>query len=192
VTEHLSEPQLLAGLAEIQDAPRDAGRLEMIVIRPQERQRLVLDECDLSQRLGVHGDDWAQGCWKTLEDGAPHPDVQVTLMNSRCIVLLAGDKSRWPLAGDQLYVDLDLSDENLPVGQQLEVGTALLEITAVAHTGCRQFAERFGKDALKFVNSPVGRSLHLRGIYARVVQDGHIKTGDQIRKVRPGPQPARG
>lgn len=184
--EHLSERELSAGLPDIQDSPKDVGQLEMIVIRPRARERLVLEECELSRRLGVHGDDWARGCWKTLEDGSPHPDVQITLMNSRCIALLARDKSRWPLAGDQLYVDLDLSDENLPAGQQLAIGTAILQITSIPHTGCAQFAERFGKDALKFVNSPVGRSLHLRGIYARVVQDGHIKTGDQILKVKPG------
>ncbi|MGE5604054.1 MAG: MOSC domain-containing protein [Nitrososphaerales archaeon] len=181
--QYLSEPALLAALPQIEDSPKDRGQLEMIVIRPRDQERVVLDESDVSLRLGVHGDMWAKGCSKTLEDGSPHPDVQITLMNSRCIALLAQDKSRWPLAGDQLYVDLDLSVENLPVGQRLAIGTAILEITAVPHTGCAAFAERFGRDALKFVNSPTGRRLHLRGIYARVVQDGHIKTGDLVTKI---------
>jgi hypothetical protein len=180
---YLSEPALLASLPHIEDSPKDGGRLEMIVIRPRDKARVVLEECDVSLRLGVHGDMWAQGCWKTLEDGSPHPDVQVTLMNSRCIALLAQGKSRWPLAGDQLYVDLDLSDENLPVGQRLALGTAILEITAIAHTGCAAFAQRFGPDALKLVNSSTGKRLHLRGIYARVIQDGHIKTGDIVAKI---------
>ena len=181
---HLSEPDLRDGLPHIQDSPKDLGLLELIVIRPQDKERVVLEECDLSLRLGVHGDMWAQGCWKSLEDGSPHPDVQVTLMNSRCIALLAQDKSRWPLAGDQLYVDLDLSGDNLPVGQRLAIGTAVLEITGTAHTGCAAFAERFGPAALRFVNSPEGKRLHLRGIYARVVQDGHIKTGDRVAKLQ--------
>jgi hypothetical protein len=181
--EHLSEAALLAGLPGIADSPKDLGRLEMIVIRPRDKERVVLDECDVSLRLGIHGDMWAQGSWKSGDDGAPDPDVQITLMNSRCIALLAQDRSRWPLAGDQLYVDLDLSDANLPVGQCLAIGTAILEITAVPHTGCGSFAERFGPAAVKFVNSPAGRRLHLRGIYARVVQDGHIKTGDSVAKI---------
>lgn len=180
MTGHLTEPELQAGLPHIQASPRDGGLLEMIVVRPRDRERLVLQECDLSLRLGAAGDAWSQGCWKTLEDGSPHPDVQITLMNSRCIALLAGERSRWPLAGDQLYVDLDLSGDNLPVGQRLEIGTAVLEITAIAHTGCALFAERFGAPALRFVNSPDGKRLHLRGIYARVVQDGRVAVGDRV------------
>lgn len=181
--EHLSEPALLSGLPEIEDSPKDLGRLEMIVIRPRDKERIVLDESEVSLGLGVHGDMWARGRRKSGVDAVPNPDVQITLMNSRCIALLARDRSRWPLAGDQLYVDLDLSGENLPVGQRLAIGTAILEITAVPHTGCAFFAERFGRDALEFVNSPTGRRLHLRGIYARVVQDGHIKTGQLVAKI---------
>jgi hypothetical protein len=180
--QYLPEADLLAGLEAIRNSPKDHGLLEMIVIRPRDLERRILEECPLSARLGAHGDVWAEGCWKTLPDGSPHPDVQITLTNSRCIALLAQEKSRWPLAGDQLYVDLDLSDENLPAGQRLAIGTAILEITDTPHTGCGQFAERFGPEALAFVNSPIGKQLHLRGIYAKVVQDGVVKTGDIVAK----------
>ena len=182
MSQYVSEAALLDGLESIKNSPKDQGILELIVIRPRENERIVLAECALSARLGAHGDMWAGGCWKTLPDGSPHPDVQITIMNSRCIALLAQEKSRWPLAGDQLYVDLDLSDDNLPVGQRLAIGTAILEITDPPHTGCGQFAERYGKAALKFVNSPIGKQLHLRGIYAKVIQDGLIRTGDTVTK----------
>jgi hypothetical protein len=185
VNQYVSEADLLAGIETIRNSPRDQGQVELIVVRPKDLERVVLAECTLSARLGAHGDVWADECWKTLPDGSPHPDVQITLMNSRCIALLAQEKSRWPLAGDQLYVDLDLSDDNLPVGQCLAVGTAILQITDTPHTGCELFAERFGPAALALVNSPAGKQLHLRGIYAKVVRDGLVKTGDLVSKTHP-------
>jgi hypothetical protein len=178
-----TKSELFDGVEAIRNSPRDHGVLEMIVIRPKDKERLVLEECQLSSKLGVHGDFWAEKCWSTLPDGSPNPEVQVTLMNSRCIALLAQEKSRWALAGDQLYIDLDLSSENLPVGQRLAIGTAVLEITAVPHTGCGLFVERFGLAAAQFVNSDIGKPLHLRGIYAKVVQDGLVKTRDIITKI---------
>lgn len=183
MNQHLSEPELLAGLEAIRNSPKDAGAVEMIVIRPKPLERRVLDECELSARLGVHGDLWADSYSKIPPGGSPDYDIQVTLMNSRCIALLARDKSRWPLAGDQLYVDMDLSAENLPAGQRLAIGSVILEITATPHTGCAQFVERFGKEAAVWVNSPIGKQLHLRGIYAKVVRAGRVKAGDLITKI---------
>lgn len=179
---HLTYEELTSGLAEIRQSPQDNGILKAIVIRPVSDDRTSLAECEISPELGVHGDNWAQGCWMSLPDGRPDPDVQVAITNSRAIELIAQDEDRWQLAGDNLYVDLDLSADNLQAGQQLAVGSAILEITEVAHNGCKKFAERFGPDAAKFVNSEVGRTLHLRGIYARVVQAGTVHVGDVIEK----------
>lgn len=183
MVKHLTLSELNAGMPDIRDSPKDFGTLNEIVIRPATNERVRLDKCEVSPALGVHGDNWAQGCWLSLPDGQPHPDVQVTIMNSRVIALIAQDRSRWSLAGDNLYVDLELSDENLPCGTRLGVGSAVLEVTAEPHTGCKKFAERFGGDAIKFVNSSEGKILHLRGIYARIVQAGIVQLGDVVKKI---------
>jgi MOSC domain-containing protein YiiM len=179
---HLSLEELQGGLGGIMLSPQDAGKLKAIVIRPETDARISLPQCELSPEGGVHGDNWAKGCWMSLPDGRPHPDVQVTIMNARTIALIAQEEARWPLAGDNLVVDLDLSSENLPPGTGLSVGSTLLEITAVPHKGCKKFAERFGADATRFVNSRDGLRLHLRGIYARVVERGVVTVGDMLTK----------
>ena len=167
--------ELESGLDEIRRSPKNEGRLEMIVRRPIKGQREVLNEGRLTLEEGLAGD-----CWK---DHYPDPDMQVNIMSTRAIALVAGDKERWPLAGDQLFVDMDLSEANLPPGTRLELGTALIEVTAEPHTGCRKFAARFGPDAVKFVNSQVGRSLNLRGLNTRVLRPGTIRIGDVARKI---------
>ena len=98
-------------------------------------------------------------------------------------ILLAQRPERWSLAGDQLFVDLDLSPENLPPGTRLAMGSAAIEVTKQPHTGCAKFVERFGLDAVKFVNSDEGKQLHLRGINARVALPGVIRVGDIVSKV---------
>jgi hypothetical protein len=180
---HLGREELEAGLDEILSSPSERGVLRAVVIRPETDARLSLQRCELSPERGVHGDNWAQGCWMTLPDGRPHPDVQVAIMNARTIALIAQEQARWALAGDNLYVDLDLSAVNLPPGTRLAVGPAILEITAVPHNGCKKFAERFGVEATCFVNSRAGKRLHLRGIYARIVQPGVITVGDLVAKL---------
>jgi MOSC domain-containing protein YiiM len=183
MTRHLSLAELNEGLPGILDSPKDRGVLRAIVIRPETDARLALQRCELSPEGGVHGDHWAKGCWMSLPDGRPHPDVQVAITNARTIALIAQDEARWPLAGDNLFADLDLSADNLPPGTRLSVGGALLEITAVPHKGCKKFAERFGVDATRFVNSRDGLRLHLRGIYARIVEPGVVTVGDAIEKL---------
>ncbi len=179
---HPTAEELHAGLALIRNAPRDVGVLELIVRRPAIGAREVLDVGDFDVEVGLVGDTWKDRGSTRTEDGRRHPDMQVNIMSSRAVALVAGDKARWPLAGDQLYVDLDLSAANLPPGTRLAIGSAVLEVTAQPHTGCGKFVERFGLESMKFVNSPVGRELQLRGINARVVQGGTVRVGDTVRK----------
>ena len=107
----------------------------------------------------------------------------MTIINSRALDLMAQSEDRWQLSGDQLVVDIDLSMENLPSGTQLSIGSAVLEISEKPHTGCVKFADRFGKDALRFVSTPMGQEMRLRGVNTRVVQSGTIRAGDTVAKV---------
>jgi MOSC domain-containing protein YiiM len=180
---HLTMTELEAGLPEVSQSPADAGRLELIVRRPGVGEREVLAEGQLDLSVGLVGDTWNARASSRMPDRTPHPDMQINVMNARAIDLIAGDQQRWPLAGDQLFVDLDLSAANLPPGTRLALGDAVIEVTAQPHTGCDKFVSRFGVDAMKFVNSAVGRTLNLRGINARVVVPGRIRAGDTVRKV---------
>jgi hypothetical protein len=183
IIKHLTMAELEAGLETIRQSPTDNGTLELIVRRPQEDQRETLEVGQLDLQTGLMGDNWQARGSSRMPDKSAHPNMQITLMNSRAIALIAGQKKRWPLAGDQLYVDLDLSAENLPVGTRLAFGEAVIEITEIPHTGCAKFIARFGLEAQKFVNSPVGKQLHLRGINTRVVKAGAIQVGNLIRKI---------
>ena len=180
---HLTREELEAGVGEIRRAPRDEGVLHLIVRRPKADEREVLDEAHLSVEEGVVGDTWRLRSSSRMPDGGPHPDMQLNIIGARAIGLIAQDRSRWALAGDQLVVDLDLTGENLPAWTKLQIGSAIIEVTDQPHTGCDKFVSRFGVDAMKFVNSPLGRSLNLRGINARVVKAGTIRVGDVVKKI---------
>ena len=143
----------------------------------------MLEEGILDAGQGLIGDNWKVRGSASTEDGSANPEMQINIMNARTVALLAQSKERWQLAGDQLFLDLDLSSENLPHGTKLAIGDTILEVTPQPHTGCKKFAERFGTDATKFVNSPAGKELHLRGINAKVIQSGKIKVGDVARKI---------
>lgn len=180
---HLTKEELEAGLDDIRRSPKDEGVLEMIVRRPETGERELLEEGELDLTVGLVGDNWGKRGSSRTADGSAHPEMQLNIMNTRVIALVAQHKDRWQLAGDQLFIDLDLSAENLPAGTRLAMGSAVIEVTAEPHTGCQKFVMRFGADAMKFVNSPVGRELHLRGINAKVVQPGVIRVGDRVKKL---------
>jgi len=174
--------ELEARLEEIRQSPQDEGVLDLIVRRPRSGEREVLLEGELDPGEGLVGDNWKTPGSPLTADGASHPDMQINIMNARVIALVAQEKCRWQLAGDQLFIDMDLSNENLPPGTRLAIGSAAIEVTEPPHTGCKKFMERFGLDAMRFVNSPLGKRLHLRGVNARVVQGGVIRVGDVVRK----------
>ena len=180
---HLTMEQLEAGLDHIRQSPKDEGLVKLIVRRPQVEMREVLEEAELSPIVGLVGDSWGVRPSSRMPNGSPHPDMQINIMNARAVALVAQEKERWQLAGDQLFIDMDLSKINLPAGSRIAIGSAILEITSLPHTGCSKFLSRFGVDAMKFVNSEVGKELCLRGINAKVIQGGVIRVGQIAKKL---------
>ncbi|HEX6044805.1 MAG TPA: hypothetical protein VFZ22_09985 [Pyrinomonadaceae bacterium] len=180
---HLTMQELEAALDHLRDAPKNDGVIELIVRRPQTDHREILEEAELDPVKGLVGDNWSVRPSSRTPDNSPHPEMQINIMNSRVTALVAQAKDRWPLAGDQLYIDMDLSKENLPGGTRIAIGDAVLEVSPLPHTGCHKFVARFGVEAMKFVNSPVGRELCLRGINARIIQGGVIRVGDRATKM---------
>ena len=176
---------LEAGLDEVRRAPTDSGQLSLIVRRPALGEREVLDVGELDLACGLVGDTWPERPSRFMPDGSPHPDKQLTVMNARAIQLFAGTADRWALAGDQLYVDFDSSEANLPPGTRVALGSAVIEVTDQPHIGCAKFAARFGKEALRFAQTDTGRALRLRGANAKVVVAGSVRHGDEVRKLAP-------
>ena len=172
----------MAGLGHIRDSPHDGGRVVLVASRPSVGQRELPVEAVLDQNAGLVGDNWLARGSKSMADGSADPERQVTVMNARAAELVAGGRERMPLAGDQLYVDLDLSVDNLPAGSLLTVGHAVLRVSQAPHLGCAKFVERFGAEAMRFVNSRLGRQLRLRGMNARVVVPGIVRPGDLATK----------
>jgi MOSC domain-containing protein YiiM len=175
---HLEE-----SLDHIRRAPQDGGTIELIVARPGVDEREVLAECWLEAGGGLKGDTWRSRGSNRTPDGSANPDAQLTLMSARAAAAIAGERERWALAGDQLYVDLDLSLANLPPGSRVQIGSAVIEFSEAPHTGCAKFSARYGNEAQVFVNSPTGRELRLRGANCRVVVAGMVRQGDVIRKL---------
>ncbi|HEY8803365.1 MAG TPA: MOSC domain-containing protein [Candidatus Dormibacteraeota bacterium] len=175
--------RLEASLDQIRESPLDGGTVELIARRPAEDEREVLQEAHLDLHEGLVGDTWRVRGSSRTPDGGPNPEAQLTLMNARAAAAIAGERERWPLAGDQFYVDLDISRTNLPPGTRVQIGSAVIEFSEPPHTGCAKFSARYGVEALKFVNSEVGRELRLRGANCRVVVAGTVRPGDTIRKL---------
>lgn len=183
MVEHLDLAALEAGLDDIRDSPKDRGRVKLMCRRPETEERELVDEAVLDTEMGMVGDNWRTRGSRSTEDGSAHPLMQLTLMNARSAALIARQPERRQLAGDQFFVDFDLSCENVPPGTRLKLGQAVVEITEIPHTGCGKFTKRFGVDAQKFVNSEVGRELNLRGVNARVVEGGLVRLDDPIAKI---------
>jgi hypothetical protein len=184
MTAHRSTEELNAAIGLIDEAPTDRGRLEAIVARPSVGERRELTTAELSTAEGLVGDSWAQRPSRFTDDGSPEPARQLTLMSSRAVAAMA-ERSDWALAGDQLFVDLDLGTANLPTGALVEIGSAVLSVSAEPHRGCAKFQARFGVDAARWVNSPQHAERRLRGINAAVVTEGRIAVGDEVRVCRP-------
>jgi hypothetical protein len=182
---HLTTAQIEDRLDDVRGAPADGGRVHLIVRRPAVDEREVLDEGRLETDMGLVGDTWAARGSSRTDDGGPHPDMQLNVINARFARLIAGGDDRAALAGDQLHLDLDLSVDNLPAGTLLHIGDAVIVVTDQPHTGCQKFSQRFGADALRVVNSPQGRQLRLRGLNARVVVPGTIRRHDAVGVERP-------
>ena len=181
---HLSKEEIEMGMPEVLDSPKNEGVVELIVRRPAVNRRDVIETGLLDVEKGLIGDNWLmRGSSRTL-NGLGHPEMQLNIMNYRFASLVAGSRDRVPLAGDQLFVDLDLSRENLPPGTRLSAGSAVVEITSIPHRGCKKFVDRFGLEAMKFADSEFGRSHNLRGVNAKVIAGGEIKTGDKINVIR--------
>src|SRR5215211_3770573 len=180
---HLTMQQLEAALDHLRGAPKDDGVLQLIVRRPQIDDREVIEEAELDPVLGLIGDSWSRRGSSKSVDGGPHPEMQINIMNSRVTALVAQELARWPLAGDQLYIDMDLGHENLPPRSRIAIGSVVLEVSALPHTGCIKFVSRFGAEAMQFVNSPLGKKLCLRGINAKIIQGGIVKVDQTARKI---------
>lgn len=174
---------LEAQLATLEPSPTERGTVELVVRRPDFGEREVLDEVVFDAEKGVEGDNWLSRGSRHTDDGSAHRGMQVAIMNSRIIGMIAGDKDNWAQAGDQLFVDFDISAANMPAGQRFAVGEAILEVSEIPHNGCAKFTERYGSDATRFVNGKEGRAQRRRGINATIVQTGTVRVGDVIRKL---------
>jgi MOSC domain-containing protein YiiM len=183
VLQYADLTSLEARVDHIRAAPADLGTLELIVRRPAVDEREVLTEARLDVHDGLEGDTWRVRGSSRTPDGGPNLDAQLTVMSARVAEALAGERKRWAQAGDQLYVDLDISLANLPPGSRIQIGSAVIEFSEPPHHGCAKFSARFGVDALKFVNSQLGRELRLRGANCRVAVSGTIRAGNTIRKL---------
>lgn len=181
--DHVSMSLLESGLDDIRNAPKDDGVVRLIVCRPKIETRKILDVVELDKEIGMMGDNWSDRGSSSTPDNSSDIEAQLTIMNSRVISLMTGSDEQWELAGDQLYIDMDISRNNLAPGTQIKIGSAVIEVSKKPHTGCKKFSNRFGVDALKFVSTPLGKELCLRGINTRIVESGIVKTGDVVKKI---------
>lgn len=178
-----SRDELSALLSDILSAPKQDGRLEMIVMRPKKGERVLPQSLQVTAADGLPGDHWIQGTGYALDDGTGDPNAQICMMMAGCIRAIAGDKANWAPAGDNFFIDMDLTPANMPPGTKVVIGSAEFQVTELAHNGCQDFIDRYGRDACVFVNTGEGKKNRLRGIYARVTREGTVSVGDTVRKL---------
>jgi hypothetical protein len=177
---HRTLEALEAALPHIAAAPKKRGEIALLVRRPGAGRRERVESAVLDPVEGLVGDDWSRRRCRHTEDGSPHPGMQLTLMGVRIIEAIAGEQARWPMAGDQIFVDLDLGADRCGPGARLRVGEAIVEVSAVPHLGCKKFIGWFGPDANRFVNARAHRALNLRGINATIIDGGVVRVGDTV------------
>ena len=178
-----SREALAAALPSILAAPKDEGTLELIVNRPDRGLRETPQSQIVRGADGLPGDHWIHGTGYALEDGTGDPDAQICMMMAGCIRAIAGDRKNWAPAGDNFFIDMDLTPANMPPGTRFAIGSAEFAVTELPHNGCQDFIDRYGRDACIFVNTGEGKVHRLRGIYARVTLDGTVSVGDKVRKL---------
>ena len=175
------------------DAPKDNAPILTLCVRPAEGERRFVQTMQLDPERGVVGDRWLTKTWMRLSDGRPDPRIQVCIMGSRLLELVRREGADSMYPGDNVIADMDFSEANLPVGQHLQLGTAIIEVSDVFNSACSKWQQRYGADALTWINLPENKPHRLRGILARVVRAGEVHLTDSIRKCEriAAPQSAR-
>ncbi len=180
---HATAAELQAAMAHILAAPKTGGQIEMLCLRPDYGMRRFVNEISVTRAAGIPGERWATRPWLRLADGSPHPGIQVCILSRRVLDIVWRDRENTPHPGDTFITDMNLSEANLPPGQRLRAGTAVLEVSDIFNDGCVKWAARYGKPSRDWINAPENRALRLRGILCRVAQDGIMRQGDVLEKI---------
>jgi hypothetical protein len=176
-------PGLMAALPFVMAAPADNAPVRQLCFRPDRHARSFPDQLALTRAAGIPGDRWLAEPWLRLPDGAPDPDIQVSILPARVLDLIWKPGDTAPHPGDPIIADMDLSLANLPPGTLVQAGSAVLRVSALFNDGCVKWKARYGADAKDWITAPGHPALRLRGILCAVVQDGAVRIGDRLQKL---------
>ena len=179
----ISRIQLDQALPDVMAAPKDRAAIGMLCLRPERNQRKFVDQIEVSPQKGIAGERWLESPWLTTPEGAPHPGIQISILQQRVLDLVWQDRENTPHPGDTFVVDMDLSHDNLPVGQLLSVGTAILKVSDVFNDGCVKWKARYGAAAKDWIVADDHPKLRLRGVLCSVERAGLLKAGDFLTKI---------